>query len=153
MVITRKRMGGVPTRNFRSAKITITTTSNSHLTKHTTSARNNFNTLTADSAAISIQKKHIYNNKNFHLYLSKNLKSNLSPFSSYSQQTAYASSILKSTLIKPMSEGYSSDEDTINWAEIANVFDRNMEFIYDLIPPELLQDQFFSFSVCQFFRT
>lgn len=141
MATARRRMGGVPTRRIRkSDKNPTTSISNTHLHKHTTSARNNFNNLTADSVAITIHKKQFNKNKNFHTYLHKKLKSNNLSFSSHSQQFAYASSILKNTYIKPMSEGYSSDEDTINWSEIADDFDRNMEFIYDLIPPTILQE-------------
>ena len=114
MATKRKRMGGVPTRSTRSSKTIVTTTYNSHLTKHTNTARSNFNTLTADSAAISIQNNHISKNKNFQLYIHKNLKSKNLTFSSLSQQNAYASSILKSELTKPMSEGYSSSEETAN---------------------------------------
>lgn len=140
MVTRRRRMGGVPTKSTRKPKTIVTTFSNSHLTKHMNTARSNFNSLTADSAAISIQNKHISRNKNFQLYISKKLKSNNLSFSSISHQNAFASSILKNELTTPMSEGYSSSEETANWEEIANIFDRNMEFIYDLIPPELLQE-------------
>ena len=142
MATIRRRMGGVLTRSIRSSKKTVTTKPNIHLSKHTTSARRNFNTITADSAAISIYNKRINNNKNFHLYLSKNLKSKLSnsTFSYSSQQKAYASSLLKDLSIKPLSEGYSSDEETVNWSEAVNIFDMNMEFIYDLIPPDILNE-------------
>ena len=137
-------MGDVLTKkNSRKARTKI----NVHIANYSSSANTNFKTLSADSAAIEIQnyKKTIINKKQTRIkqFIYNNFKSNklkIKPFIIQETQQAYASSLMKKQLCNPSSEGNNSSEDSINWDDLINFMDNQDDFVYDIIPPDIVQE-------------
>lgn len=142
-------MGGTPIRRI-SSTIKSTSLRNTYIHKHTSSAIKNYTSIASDSSAVSLQKhyrnkvKSLLKNNAFYLYINKNLKSNLtnSIFSTRTLQHAYASSLLKNSYVKPMSEGNHSgtEEDNVDWSETLRMFNMDDQFVYDLIPSEIINE-------------
>lgn len=147
-------MGGIPIKRTKQySRKKSTHNINTHIHKHTSSANKNFVSITADSSAITQHNQYTSNIKSslkstkFFTYIKNNFKSSRinNSFSYRTLQHAYASSILKNSIIKPMSEGNNSDNDddafyNINWDELSMVFNMDDNLEYDLIPSDIIND-------------
>ena len=142
-------MGGTPIRRNSSRKQSMQKL-NTHIQKHTSSAKSNYISIAADSSAVTLHNhytskiKSSLKNNTFYSYINNNLKSNLtnSIFSTRTLQHAYASSLLKNNYIKPMSEGNHSEneEDNIDWSEVSQMFNMDDNVVHDLIPSGIINE-------------
>ena len=99
--------------------------------------------LSADFAAIILQQRNHNRIKIFKNHLNNKLISN-NHFSFLKNKNcssrALASKILKQYVKLDSGEESSQDSDNIDWNDALNLFDLNTDFIYDIIPREILDN-------------